>query len=159
LAAFAGMMVVVAVLMLRRREGGADRVVRLDRHNAPRLLVAGLAVGSLSGFFGIGGGFLIVPALVLAAGLPMLAAIGSSLVAVTAFGATTAASYAMAGLVDWGVAGIFIGGGLLGSMAGTRAGRHLSTKRGVLTRIFAGLIIVVAAYMLARSSGIIPSPG
>jgi uncharacterized membrane protein YfcA len=65
----------------------------------------------------------------------------------------------MAGLVDWGVAGIFIGGGLLGSMAGTRAGRHLSTKRGVLTRIFAGLIIVVAAYMLARSSGIIPSPG
>lgn len=159
LAAFAGMMVVVAVLMLRRREAGEDRVVRLDRHNAPRLLLAGLVVGGMSGFFGIGGGFLIVPALVLAAGLPMLAAIGSSLVAVVAFGATTAASYAMAGLVDWGVAGLFIGGGLLGSLAGTRAGRRLASKRGVLTKLFAGLIIVVAAYMLARSTGMIPSPG
>ena len=151
LAAFAGMMVVVAVLMLRRREAGEDREVRLDRHTAPRLLAAGLAVGGVSGFFGIGGGFLIVPALVLAAGLPMLAAIGSSLVAVTAFGTTTAASYAMAGLVDWRVAAIFIGGGVLGGLLGARLAKSLSGQKGVLNTVFAILIFVVAVYMLYRS--------
>lgn len=155
LAAFAVMMVVVAVLMLRRREPDIDRVVRLDRENAPALLGAGLAVGVASGFFGIGGGFLIVPALVLATGMPMLQAIGTSLVAVTAFGLTTAGSYAMAGLVDWSMAGIFIAGGVAGSLLGQRAGRRLAARRGRLTQVFAALILVVAFYMLARSLGLV----
>ncbi len=154
LAAFAGMMVVVAVLMLRRREADIDRVVRLDRENAPRLLGAGLGVGAVSGFFGIGGGFLIVPALVLATGMPILQAVGTSLVAVTAFGLTTAGSYAVAGLVDWGMAGIFIAGGVAGSLLGQRAGRKLAARRGRLTQVFAALILVVAFYMLARSLGL-----
>ena len=154
LAAFAVMMVVVAVLMLRRREPDSDRQVRLGRDNAAKLVGAGLGVGLLSGFFGIGGGFLIVPALILAAGLPMLQAIGSSLVAVTAFGLTTAASYAFAGLVDWQLAGVFIAGGVFGSLAGTAAGRRIATRRGLLTKIFAGLIMLVAAYTLARSLGL-----
>lgn len=153
LSAFAVMMAVVAGLMLRRREADADRVVRINRENAPKLVAAGLGVGLVSGFFGIGGGFLIVPAIVFASGMPMLQAIGTSLVAVTAFGSTTAVSYALAGLVDWGLAGLFIAGGFLGSMAGTRLGRHMATKRGALTRLFAGLILVVAAYTLARSLG------
>jgi uncharacterized membrane protein YfcA len=154
LGAFAVMMVVVALLMLRRREPDADRRVRLGRGNAPALVGTGLAVGALSGFFGIGGGFLIVPGLILATGMPMLQAVGTSLVAVTAFGVTTAGSYAMAGLVDWTLAGIFVGGGLLGSLLGARAARGLSRRRGALTRVFAGLILVVAAYMLARSFGL-----
>lgn len=153
LAAFAVMMAVVAVLMLRRREPGADRVVRLSSGNAPALVGTGLAVGGLSGFFGIGGGFLIVPGLILATGMPMLQAVGTSLVAVAAFGLTTAGSYAMAGLVDWTLAGIFVAGGLAGSMAGARAARGLAQRRGLLTRVFAGLILVVAGYMLARSLG------
>jgi uncharacterized membrane protein YfcA len=156
LAAFAVMMAVVAALMLRRREPDIDRVVRLGRDNAPKLLAAGLAVGLTSGFFGIGGGFLIVPALVFASGMPMLQAIGTSLVAVTAFGSTTAVSYALADLVDWGLAALFIAGGLLGSLLGTRLGRQLSKKRGALTRLFAGLILAVAAYTLARSLGWTP---
>lgn len=102
LAAFAVMMAVVALLMLRRREPAEDRRVRLNRGNAPTLIGTGFAVGALSGFFGIGGGFLIVPGLILATGMPLLQAVGSSLVAVTAFGLTTAGSYAVAGLVDWG---------------------------------------------------------
>lgn len=155
LAAFAVMMAAVAVLMLRRRETGEDRRVRLDRENAPALIGSGFGVGALSGFFGIGGGFLIVPALVLATGMPMLEAIGTSLVAVTAFGLTTAASYAMAGLVDWGLAGVFVAGGIAGSLAGARAGRALARKRGMLTRVFASLILAVAAYMLSRSIGLI----
>lgn len=155
LAAFAVMMVVVAVLMLRRREGGEDRIVRLNRGNAPALVGTGFAVGALSGFFGIGGGFLIVPGLILATGMPMLQAIGTSLVAVTAFGLTTAGSYAMAGLVDWGLAGVFVAGGVAGSLIGARAGRALARERGLLTKVFAGLILAVAAYMLVRSLGVI----
>jgi len=153
LAAFAVLMIVVAVLMLLRRDDGVDRVVRLNRQNAPTLIGTGLGVGALSGFFGIGGGFLIVPGLVFATGMPMLQAIGTSLVAVTAFGVTTAGTYALAGLVDWPLAVVFVGGGMLGGLVGARAGRSLARRRGALTRVFAGLIFVVAGYMLARSLG------
>jgi uncharacterized membrane protein YfcA len=151
LAAFAVMMAVVAIAMLRRREPAEDLRVRLDRTNAPRLVGVGLGVGALSGFFGIGGGFLIVPGLILATGMPMPQAIGTSLVAVTAFGLTTAASYAAAGLVDWSLAGIFVAGGVAGSLLGARVGRGLAARRGLLTKLFAGLILVVAAYTLVRS--------
>jgi uncharacterized membrane protein YfcA len=154
LAAFAVMMVVVAALMLRRREPDQDREVRLGRENGPALVGTGLAVGALSGFFGIGGGFLIVPGLIFATGMPMLQAVGTSLVAVTAFGLTTAGSYAAAGLVDWTLAAVFVGGGVLGSLLGARAAHGLSRRRGLLTRVFAGLIILVAAYVLARSLGL-----
>lgn len=149
LAAFAVMMAVVALLMLRRREPAEDRRVRLNRGNAPTLIGTGFAVGALSGFFGIGGGFLIVPGLILATGMPLLQAVGSSLVAVTAFGLTTAGSYAVAGLVDWGLAAVFVAGGIAGSLLGARAGRALSRERGLLTKVFAGLILLVAGYTLA----------
>lgn len=112
---------------------------------------AGLGTGGFSGFFGIGGGFLIVPGLIASTKMPILNAVGTSLVAVTAFGLTTALSYAASGLVDWRLAGIFIAGGLVGGVAGTRAARTLSS-RGALTAIFAGLIFVVATYMLVRSA-------
>ncbi len=155
LSAFAVLMVVVAVLMLRRSEGGTDQIVRLNRGNAPALVGAGAAVGGLSGFFGIGGGFLIVPGLIFATGMPMVQAIGTSLVAVTAFGLTTASTYAMAGLVDWRLAALFVAGGSLGSWLGSRVAGRLAKRRGLLTRVFAGLIIVVAIYMLTRSIGLI----
>jgi hypothetical protein len=111
----------------------------------------GLATGTLSGFFGIGGGFLIVPALMLATGMAIMNAVSSSLVAVTAFGLTTAASYAWSGLVSWPLAGLFIAGGIVGGLIGTRSARHLSTKRGALNIVFATVIIAVAIYMLARN--------
>jgi len=155
LAAFAVLMVVVAALMLMRRHSGQDRVVRLNRQNAPAVIATGLGVGAVSGFFGIGGGFLIVPGLVFATGMPMLQAIGTSLVAVTAFGVTTAGTYAAAGLVDWTLAAVFVLGGLLGSRLGARAGQALSQRRGALTQVFAAVILLVAAYMLARSFGLV----
>jgi uncharacterized membrane protein YfcA len=104
--------------------------------------------GALSGFFGIGGGFLIVPGLVAATGMSMLLAIGSSLVAVTAFGLTTALNYASSGLIDWAVAAVFIGGGLLGGLGGAALATRLSASRGALNKVFAALIFVVAAYMI-----------
>jgi uncharacterized membrane protein YfcA len=114
----------------------------------PRLLVFGLSTGLLSGFFGIGGGFLIVPGLIAATAMPIFNAMATSLVAVFAFGTTTAASYALSGLVDWPVAAFFIGGGLFGSLAGQRLSSRLASVRGALTRLFAALIVGVALYML-----------
>lgn len=148
---FALVMVVVGILMLRRRGHVGDAEVRLGRENAAKLVLYGLGTGLFSGFFGIGGGFLIVPGLVAATGMPMLFAVGSSLVAVTAFGLTTAANYALSGLVDWILALVFIGGGFLGSFVGTRAAKRLSGA-GHLTTVFGSLIFVVAAYMLWKSS-------
>ena len=111
LALFAVLMMVVGALMMRDRARTGDAGVSLSRENLPKLLGLGLIAGALSGFFGIGGGFLIVPSLMLATGMQVLNAIGSSLVSVTAFGLTTAGNYAWSGLVDWPLAGLFIGGG------------------------------------------------
>ena len=148
---FALVMIAVGVLMLRRRRHSGNPEVRLARENAAKLVSFGFGAGLFSGFFGIGGGFLIVPGLIAATGMPMLNAVGSSLVAVTAFGLTTAANYALSGLVDWPLALIFIAGGLIGSFGGTRAAKHLSGK-GQLTTVFATLIFVVAAYMLWKNA-------
>jgi uncharacterized membrane protein YfcA len=145
-------MILVGVLMLRKRRHVGNPDVMLGRENAGKLVLYGFATGLFSGFFGIGGGFLIGPALIAATGMPMLSAVGSSLVAVTAFGLTTAVNYALSGLVDWPLAFLFVAGGFLGSSAGTRAAKHLSSK-GQLMTLFAGLIFVVAAYMLWRSAG------
>lgn len=151
---FALVMIVVGGLMLRRRSHVGDPEVRLGRENAAKLVLYGLGTGLFSGFFGIGGGFLIVPGLIAASGMPMLFAVGSSLVAVTAFGLTTAANYALSGLVDWTLALLFVAGGFAGSLLGTRAAKRLSGA-GHLTTVFAGLIFIVAAYMLWKSSGAI----
>ena len=79
------------------------------------MLGYGLGTGIFSGFFGIGGGFLIVPGLVASTSMPIINAVGTSLVAVTAFGLTTAANYAFSGLIDWALAGVFITGGIAGT--------------------------------------------
>jgi uncharacterized membrane protein YfcA len=78
-------------------------------------------------------------------------AVSSSLVAVTAFGMTTALSYAWSGLVSWSLAGLFVVGGIAGGLAGTRSARLLSERRGALNIVFAAVIIAVALYMLARN--------
>ena len=123
--------------------------------NWPTLVILGAVVGFVSGLFGIGGGFLIVPGLIAATRMPMLLAIGSSLVAVTAFGLTTALNYARSGLIDWTLAGVFVGGGLLGGLFGASLATRLSRSRGALNRVFAGLIFAVALYMLVRSARVL----
>jgi uncharacterized membrane protein YfcA len=135
--------------MLRRRTRVPDHAVTLDLANAAPLVGLGFLVGLFAGFFGIGGGFLIVPSLIAAINLGMINAVGTSLIAVAAFGLTTAFNYALSGLVDWPLAAAFIAGGLGGSVAGTRMAKHLSGKDR-LTHVFAVLIFAVAAYMLWR---------
>jgi len=151
LALFALLMLVIAVLMLKTRSRIGLPDVQMSWANTPAIVGLGLATGTLSGFFGIGGGFLIVPALMLATGMPIMNAVSSSLVAVTAFGLTTAASYAYSGLISWGLAGLFIAGGIAGGLIGTRSARLLSARRGALNIVFAAVIIAVALYMLARN--------
>ena len=151
LALFALVMIVIAMLMLKTRARIGLPDVKVSMSNMPAIVSLGLATGTMSGFFGIGGGFLIVPALMLATGMPIMNAVSSSLVAVTAFGMTTAASYAWSGLVSWALAGLFVAGGIAGGLAGTRAARHLAERRGALNVVFAVVIIAVALYMLARN--------
>ena len=150
---FAIVMVVVGILMLRGRRNLGEGT-QCDRTNAPKVLTFGLGTGLFSGFFGIGGGFLIVPGLVASTGMAMINAVGTSLVAVTAFGLTTALNYAGSGLIDWTLAAVFVVGGIIGSLAGTRAAKRLSAG-GHLTSVFAALIFAVAAYMLWKSAAAI----
>lgn len=154
LALFGALMIVVGLLMLRKRSGDGDPSVRLSVNNARTLLPSlggiGFGVGLLSGFFGIGGGFLIVPGLMIATGMPLSMAIGTSLVAVAAFGAATAASYAVSGMIDWPIAGLFIMGGLAGGIAGVSVGKSLSKRKRLLTLVFAGLVILVGFYIVYR---------
>lgn len=147
---FATIMIVVGISMIRnrRRDGIVD--AKCDRRNTPSVIGIGTATGAMSGFFGIGGGFLIVPGLMRATRMRAIEAVGTSLLAVTAFGITTASSYAISGLVDWALAGAFILGGSVGAGIGTTLS-HRFSRSGLLLNIFAGLIFAVAAYMILHS--------
>lgn len=148
---FAMLMLVVGALTLRNRGNVGNADVQCRRENAPKVIAYGGATGLFSGFFGIGGGFLIVPGLMASTGMPMVNAVGSSLVAVAAFGLTTALNYALSGLVDWGLAVTFIGGGIVGGVFGAATSKRLSARKGLLNSVFAVLIFAVAFYMLWKS--------
>jgi uncharacterized membrane protein YfcA len=154
LALFGAMMIVVGLAMLRPRRSPEDPDVRLRRdtagHLLPRLIPAGLAVGLFAGFFGIGGGFLIVPALIVATGMPLRMAVGTSLVVVATLGLTTAASYALSGYVDWLLVALLVAGGLAGAAAGIALGRKLAQRRRVLETGFAAMVIAIGAYVAAQ---------
>ncbi|MGH7746864.1 MAG: sulfite exporter TauE/SafE family protein [Steroidobacteraceae bacterium] len=150
--AFGVLMLVVGALMIRNRNASGNPGAGIDGPGTARLIIIGALTGALSGFFGIGGGFLIVPGLMYCAGLPILQAVGSSLVAVSAFGLTTAVSYARSGWIDWPLAAVFIGGGIPGGFAGVRLARRLAAARGALNLVFAGLVLLVALYIIYRGA-------
>jgi uncharacterized membrane protein YfcA len=155
LAMFGALMVMVGLLMLQPRRSAGDAGVRLTFASAPRLLPLligfGFAVGVLSGFFGIGGGFLIVPGLLGATAMPLINAIGSSLVAVTAFGITTAVSYAVSGLVDWRLAILFVIGGAAGGFLGIRLGARLIAGKRALSLVFSAAVIAAGLYVVGAA--------
>jgi uncharacterized membrane protein YfcA len=139
---FAILMIVVAVLMFRGRGDQGVEGAQCNRENVGKVVGYGL---------GTGGGFLIVPGLIASTHMPILRAIGTSLVAVAAFGLTTALNYALSGYVLWGLAGVFIVGGIVGSVIGTRASQVLANEKGRLNSLFAVFVLVVAIYMLFKS--------
>lgn len=150
---FALVMIAIGILMLRRRGDPGEPGVECNLEKAPKVLSFGLVTGLFSGFFGIGGGFLIVPGLVGSTGMPLLNAVGTSLVAVTSFGLTTAANYAFSGLVNWLLAAVFILGGAFGGLLGSIVAKRLAGESGHLSIAFALIVFTVAAYMLFRSAG------
>ncbi|MGV9010816.1 MAG: sulfite exporter TauE/SafE family protein [Brevundimonas sp.] len=150
---FAGAMAVVGLAMLRPARSEGSIAVRLNRGMAPALAFSGAGVGAASGFFGIGGGFLIVPGLMAATGMTLAMAQASSLVSVAAFGATTALNYAVSGLIDWPIVGAMAVGGLAGTAIGQPLAHRLSTRAPLARRLFAGLILIVAVYVAVRAVG------
>lgn len=155
---FGLLMVGIGLAMLRPRRTVEVADVRLTRATAavlvPRLVPAGLGVGLASGFFGIGGGFLIVPALIAATAMPLSCAVGTSLVVVSALGMTTAASYALSGFVDWRIAALMLAGGAIGAAVGIATGKRMAARKGLLERLFAAVVIAVGGYVMLTSGGL-----
>ena len=150
LALFALVMIVIAMLMLKTRARIGLPDVKVSMSNMPAIVSLGLATGTMSGFFGIGGGFLIVPALLMATRMPIRLAIGTSLVVVTALGASTAASYALSGYVDWQLVGLLVLGGIAGTVPGQWAGRRLADRKRALNLGFALVVIAVGLSIVVR---------
>jgi hypothetical protein len=148
LALFAGVMLAAAWRMLR----GPVVERRGEEPHRAAVVAGGVGVGALSGLVGVGGGFLIVPALVLLAGVPMASAVGTSLavIALNAFagfarylGVLESQSLAL----DWSVLLTVAAVGVVGSYAGNRIGRHL--PQATLRRLFGGFLVLMGLFIAA----------
>jgi hypothetical protein len=140
---FALLMLVVGALMLhplpvREQETPATPVWW-------RTLLAGTSVGVLTGFLGVGGGFLIVPALVLVMGMSMSMAVGSSLLVIVLNAAAGLLGHMQAGALDWGIILVFTLAGVAGLSLGTSLNRQWSPVR--LRQIFAGMVMALASVL------------
>ncbi len=166
LVAFGLLLLTVAVLMLRSTATPGPDAPRSTVHDTQRaiadprrfvhfrqpsvLVAAATGVGLLTGFFGVGGGFVVVPVLVLLLRLPMAGAVATSLLVVTLNSATALASRLGHGVaLDWSVVWLFTAGAVLGGLVGAAFSTRLPDR--TLTRAFAILLVLVATYTLARS--------
>ncbi len=167
LATFAVLMLVVAALMTRRRRAAREgevgsvapvrgrapvglRPARCDCRGVLVLVAAATGVGLLTGFFGVGGGFAVVPALVLALRLPMPVAVGTSLVVIAINSASALVSRLGQQVeLDWAVIGTFTAIAVVGSLLGARLASRVRPAR--LEVAFTVLLVVVAVYTAVRS--------
>lgn len=147
---FAVLLLVVAALMWRRSSQEPAPAHAVHHRSWVRIVPAALGVGLLTGFFGVGGGFAVVPALVLAAGFEMPLAVGTSLLVITLNSASALVGRIAAGItVDWRVVGLFTLAAMAGSLVGPRLVTHVSHR--TLTRAFASVLAGVAVYMMVRA--------
>ncbi len=156
--AFAVLMLAVAVLMWRRQRRSPQAVPTEEHAIRPvRLVLAATGVGLLTGFFGVGGGFAVVPALVLVMGLSMPAAVGTSLLVIVLNSASALAFRLGNGVaLDWAVIGGFTVFAVIGSLIGTRITSRVSHR--TLTRAFIVMLVLVAGYMAVQSIPGLVSP-
>lgn len=150
---FAGAMALIGASMLLPKKDVGNPAVHLTPGLILKLAPLGLATGLAAGFFGIGGGFLIVPGLMAATGMTLAHAAASSLVSVALFGAATSASYAISALIDWGLFAALVVGGAGGALAGAPLARALAGHADIARRAFALMVIATAAYVAWRSLG------
>jgi uncharacterized membrane protein YfcA len=118
------------------------------------LAIQALGVGALTSLIGAGGGFVIVPALVLLAKVPIRAAVGSSLLIITMNSLSGFAGYVGQVPINWGLVGSFTGVAAAGALAGTRASRYVPQAR--IKQGFAVMILVLGAYLAARKLHLVP---
>lgn len=147
LAGFALTMLVVAARMVhaaRRPPAG-----RSARHYGALVVLSGLAVGLLTGFFGVGGGFLVVPALSLVLGLGIAEAVATSLLVIALNSAAGLLGHVWYGTVDWQLGASVTAAALLGAVLSLPIARRFDAT--LLQRAFAGLLVVVGATMLLAS--------
>ena len=150
---FACLMVLVALGLLCRYPAIAMGPISVERYTLARwarIAAVGLGVGILTGFFGVGGGFLIVPALVLTLGLPMSHAVGTSLVAIALNALLGLLAHLSFGAVDVPLTAVFVVGGMLGLVLGGRLAGRMREHQ--LRRSFAVVVLATAAYTFARSA-------
>lgn len=148
---FAAAMAMIALSMFRKPKTAGDPNVTLTPRMVLQLAPIGLVVGLAAGFFGIGGGFLIVPGLMLAVGMTMTNATASSLVSVSIFGAATSANYAMSGLVDGSLILLLLAGGVLGGVIGILISKWLADNLHTARLAFASMIFVVAGFVAVQA--------
>jgi uncharacterized membrane protein YfcA len=146
LLAFAGVMVAASVAMLRGRRA----TVPEREGELPVALVVrdGFAVGLLTGTVGAGGGFLVVPALALLGGMPMAAAIGTSVLVIAMNSFAGLLGYLGTVQIAWGLAGTVTGAAVVGSFAGTALAGRLPQEK--LRKAFGVFVLVMAAFILAK---------
>jgi uncharacterized membrane protein YfcA len=155
LAGFGLLMLAVAAVMIARRrgQGPARRAAAPTGGTRHTILVAAAAtgVGLITGFFGVGGGFVVVPALVLVLGFDMPTAAGTSLVVIAVNSAAALAARAGHGslTLNWALVGAFTAAAVIGVLAGGRLAGRASPQR--LSAAFTVLIVAVAGYTLTRS--------
>lgn len=150
---FGVMMLVTALAMMRggqqeAGEEGTDRERPLRELPLIKIVLEGLGVGAITGLVGAGGGFLVVPALVIFGKLPMRTAVGTSLVVIAMKSFAAFAGYAATTHVDWGFAAMAIAAAVGGSFLGSGLSSRLS--QGLLRRGFAWFVIVMAVFILAQ---------
>jgi uncharacterized protein len=141
-------MLAAGILMLGDRGpvGDATTPPTGGRRRYAILAAAGLAVGTLTGLVGVGGGFLIVPALVLFSGVPMKRAIGTSLLVISLSTTTALAAYHGQATISWRVVALFTALAVVGALVGTRAARRVPARQ--LRRAFGALVLALAALLL-----------
>lgn len=145
------LMLVVAFRMLLGRTAVSETSFTFTRKSIPKLLGVGLCTGALAGLLGIGGGFLIVPGLLMATKMPPYRAIGSSLIIITVLGVTTTITYAVSQLVDWLSFGMFLAGSAAGGLVGGSLAARLASHSRMLNSALGTAIFLVAAYTLFRA--------
>ena len=152
LIAFAVVMAAVSLLMIRR---GQQVIPKTNQppfwKNLPQWLTIpseGLGVGILTGFVGVGGGFIIVPALVMIEEIPIREAIGTSLVIIAASSITGFLSYLNQVAIDWQLVGSFTLAASCGTIAGAYLNRHVDAKQ--LQQGFGYFILAVAVFVLVK---------
>lgn len=130
--------------------GGMPPPERVVEVRMGHIAAHGIGVGVLTGVVGVGGGFLIVPALALLSGLRMKLAIGTSLAIVAAKSYAGFFGYLGAVPIDWNIMGSFTAVTIVGSFAGTRLAHRFSQE--TLKRGFGGFLVIVATYILIKSA-------